>query len=128
MPAEREGCIERWQWLADVRLVRTCRDFVPDCAARWLHTRGDIGSESGRASGTGGGQGLHADTFTARLSIILTTGKGVEGDAHYARLFVTDIWRAETRGRQTCGKSISSRANCSMRCEIRVTMLVSDLG
>jgi MOSC domain-containing protein YiiM len=26
---------------------------------------------------------LHADTFTPRLSIILTAGKGVEGDAHY---------------------------------------------
>jgi MOSC domain-containing protein YiiM len=45
-----------------------------------------------------------------------------------ARLFVTDIWRAETRGRQTCGKSISSRANCSMRCKIRVTMLVSGIS
>ena len=41
-----------------------------------------------------------------------------------ASLSGTDIWRAETRGRQTCGRSTSSRANCSMHCESRASTSV----
>ena len=45
-----------------------------------------------------------------------------------ASLSGTDIWRAESRRRQTCGRSTSSRANCSMQCESRASRSVPGIS
>jgi hypothetical protein len=57
--------------------------------------------------------GQHRFSKISRLSITLTRGHGIDGDAHLS--CGTDTWRGAIQRRPTSGRSTSSRANYSMR-------------